>query len=283
MPPLDDVESENRSRCKCARNAHRIAIERWPLEQRSEHERDQCLTAAGYLSWSRADDMKTIAITGASGVVGSRALEHLLAREEVTEVIALGRRALDVQHEKLVSKVVDLQSVDALAGAIPDGTSVAICSLGTTMKKAGSKAAFRAVDYDAVVAFAGAARRKDVQRFVLVSSAGANPHARFFYVKVKGEAEEAIERLGFEQFTVLRPSFLDDEGSRPETRAGERFVLGVSRALFSVIGRQSRYAPIRADVVGRAIARLALDATTERVRKLESDQLHSAGSRNDGD
>ena len=223
-------------------------------------------------------DRKNVVIAGASGVVGTRVLHHLLARDDVG-VTALGRRMLPMQHEKLVSRIVDFRSKAAIASEIPDGTAVAICCLGTTLKQAGSKDAFRAVDHDAVVAFAEAAREKGAERFVLVSSIGANPRARNFYLRTKGETEEALERLGYPQLTVLRPSFIDDEGTRREYRAAERVTLPLARIVFSVFGKTSRYAPVRADVIAKAVVRLALDGTTtERVRIVESEQLHQLGT-----
>jgi uncharacterized protein YbjT (DUF2867 family) len=223
-------------------------------------------------------DRTNVVIAGASGIVGSRALQFLLARDDVGRVVALGRRILPVQHEKLVSKIVDLQDETAMASEIPDGTAVAISSLGTTLKQAGSKEAFRAVDHDAIVAFAEAARKKGAERFVLVSSIGADARARNFYLRTKGETEEALGRLGYPQLTVLRPSFIDDEGTRGEYRTAERLTLPVARMIFSVLGKTSRYAPVRADVIAKAVVRLALDdTTTERVRIVESDQLHALG------
>ena len=224
-------------------------------------------------------DRKNVVIAGASGVVGARALHHLLASDNVTRVVGVGRRLLTLQHEKLISRIVDLRSKTAIASAIPDGNGVAICCLGTTLKRAGSKEAFRAVDYDAVVAFAEAAREKGAQRFVVVSSLGANPRAGNFYLRTKGETEEALARLGYPQLTVLRPSFIDDEGARDEDRPLERLALPIARCVFSIVGRTSRYAPVSADVIGKAIVRLAFDNTTERVRIVESAALHALGER----
>ncbi|MBN1946709.1 MAG: NAD(P)H-binding protein [Bradymonadales bacterium] len=221
--------------------------------------------------------MKTVVIIGASGVVGSRVLAHLLDREEVGRVVALGRRLLDVQHAKLVSKVVDLQNATEMAGEIPDDVAVAICCIGTTRKQAGSKEAFRAIDRDAVVAFGRAGLQKGAQRFLVVSSIGANPRSKNFYLKTKGQAEEALAQLGYPQLTIVRPSFLDDRGARPEFRLGERIALPLARAIFFVVGKKRRYAPIAADVVGKALVRLAFDDATEPVRIVESDQLHAIG------
>jgi uncharacterized protein YbjT (DUF2867 family) len=222
--------------------------------------------------------MRSVVIAGASGVVGARALQHLLARDDVGRVVALGRRPLDVRHEKLVSTVVDLGSAAAIAPEIPEGCAAAVCCLGTTMKKAGSRDAFRAVDRDAVVALGEAARSRGVRRFVVVSSVGASARSASFYLRTKAEAEDGLARLGFPQLTIVRPAFIDDQGARRDVRLGERLALPLARAIFSVAGRTSRYAPVRADVVGRAVARLALDDAAEPIRTVESDALHAIGA-----
>lgn len=221
--------------------------------------------------------MKTVAIAGASGVVGARALHHLLALEDVARVVAVGRRLLPSADARVLSKVVERWSEEAIASELPDGLAVAVCCLGTTMKRAGSKEAFRAVDHDAVVAFGAAALARGARRFLLVSALGASAGSRNFYLRTKGEAEEALVALGYPQLTVLRPSFIDDQGARSEVRVAERLALPLARAAFSVLGRTSRYAPIPADVVAKALVRLAFDETDARVRVLESDRLHGAG------
>jgi uncharacterized protein YbjT (DUF2867 family) len=223
--------------------------------------------------------MNTVVIAGASGVVGARVLHHLLQRDDVGRVIAVGRRILPLQHEKLVSKVVDLQSTAAVAAEILEGTAVAFCCLGTTMRQAGSQDAFRRVDHDAVLAFGKAALERGARRFLLVSSVGARADSANFYQRTKGEVEEALARLGFAQLTILRPSLIDDEGARRDYRAGERLVLPLARLVFAVVGRTRRYAPISADVIATAMVRLAFDNTTDRVRWVESDELHRVAGR----
>jgi uncharacterized protein YbjT (DUF2867 family) len=222
--------------------------------------------------------MKTVAIIGASGVVGSRTTRELLARADVARVIALGRRPAPLQHDRLTSRVVDLQSHAAIAAELPDGVDVAISCIGTTLKKAGSKRAFRAIDHDAVIAFAEAARNRGVRRFLVVSGLGANARSSNFYLRTKGETDDGLSKLGIAHVTIVRPSLIDDDGTRPEARLGERIALPLSRALFSIVGKTHRYAPIRADVIARALVRLAFDDTTERVRIVDSDRLHALGA-----
>jgi uncharacterized protein YbjT (DUF2867 family) len=216
-------------------------------------------------------------IAGASGVVGRCVVPRLLADARVGRVVALGRRALPETHPRLVSAVVDLRKPEALAREIPEQASVAVCCVGTTMKQAGSQAAFRAVDFDAVVAFAEAARRRGVGHCLVVSSIGADARARNFYLRTKGEAEQALGALGFAHLTILRPSMIDDGGTRQEHRTAERLVLPVARALFAVLGRERRYAPIRAETIAAALVRLSFEPGDLRIRIVESDELHRLG------
>lgn len=220
----------------------------------------------------------TVVIAGATGVVGACALRELLARENVRHVTAVGRSAGSVEHEKLASKSVRFDDEPTLRAAIPAGVQAALCCLGTTMKRAGSKEAFRAVDHDAVVAFARAARERGAQRFVMVSSLGADARSRSFYLRVKGETEVALQQLGFTQLTILRPSLIDDQGRRGEFRLAEKTLLPLARAFFSVFSQHSRYAPVPAATIGRAAVGLAFDETAARVRILESEELHRFAS-----
>jgi len=222
--------------------------------------------------------MNTVAIIGHTGVVGSRVAHHLLSRADVGLVVGLGRRPAPLQDERLDFRRVDLQSATAIASRLPDDVTVAISCIGTTLRKAGSQAAFRAVDHDAVLAFAEAAHAKGARRFLLLSSIGARAGSRSFYLRVKGQTEDDLVKLGFGQVTILRPSLIDDEGTRPEQRVGERLALSLGGAFFSLFGKtQHRYAPIAADVIARALVRLAFDETTERGRIVESDRLQELG------
>ena len=188
--------------------------------------------------------MRTVALAGASGLVGGRLLAHLLEHKDVERVVAVVRRPLAVKSDKLEER--------SLGDEMPKDVEDAYCALGTTMKKAGSKEAFLAVDKDAVLAFARACRANGARRFLLVSSLGADPRSMTFYLRVKGEVEEELRGMGFDAVHVLRPSFLD--GERTEARPAERIALRFARALKPVLGK---YGPIEADVVARAMVKLA--------------------------
>jgi uncharacterized protein YbjT (DUF2867 family) len=190
--------------------------------------------------------MSTAWLAGGSGLVGGELLKLLLAEGSVTKIVAVGRRTLPVEHAKLVQAKVDFSapaSFDEL-----DRADIAFSCLGTTIKKAGSQQAFRAVDHDAVLAFAKAAHDKGAAVFVHVSSLGASKRSRQFYRSVKGEIEAALENVGFESLYALRPSLLDAD--RAESRPLERVGLAFARALGPVLGK---YRPTASLAVARTM------------------------------
>lgn len=129
-------------------------------------------------------------------------------------------------------------------------------ALGTTLKRAGSRDAFRAVDFDLVVELARRALEGGAEDCLLVSSLGANPHARIFYSRVKGEAEQAVRALPWRTLSILRPSLLT--GDRNERRSAERLAIIASRLLAPfLVGPLARYRPVAATQVAEAMTRLA--------------------------
>ncbi len=130
------------------------------------------------------------------------------------------------------------------------------CCLGTTMSKAGSKDAFRKVDYDYPLRAAEITHRKGAQQYLLVSAMGADETSYIFYNQVKGEVEAAIAKLGFEAFHVFRPSML--LGERTETRIGEQIGQVVMKGLASLmVGGLKKYQAIPAETVAEAMVHVA--------------------------
>jgi uncharacterized protein YbjT (DUF2867 family) len=187
-------------------------------------------------------------VAGASGLVGRAILQGLLADNDVTAVHTLGRRQLPLTHAKLTQHVVDFKALPALPRA-----GKAFVALGTTIGVAGSQPAFRAVDFDAVIAIARAAKAAGVTRLGVVSAMGANPRSRVFYNRVKGEMEEALSALGFETLVIARPSLLagDRESLGQPGRIGEQLGLAASRWLAPLL--PGNYMPIQASAVARAL------------------------------
>jgi uncharacterized protein YbjT (DUF2867 family) len=146
---------------------------------------------------------RTVALAGATGLVGRLLLEGLLADPSVHSVHVLGRRKPRAAHAKLTCHIVDFSVLSPL----PPVDEVYL-ALGTTIKVAGSQAAFRSVDFDANLSVARAALAAGARRCGLVSAMGADAKSRVFYNRVKGELEEALAQLPFEGLVIARPSLL---------------------------------------------------------------------------
>jgi uncharacterized protein YbjT (DUF2867 family) len=195
-------------------------------------------------------------VAGATGLVGRLLVGELCERVESGTVTALVRHAEGRKEKHFEERVVAFERLDLeLSGRT--ATHV-FCCLGTTMKKAGSEAAFRRVDYDYPLALGRAAQRGGVRRFFLVTALGANPKSSIFYNRVKGEIEEAIEALGIPELHVFRPSLI--LGPRAERRLGERISQSLARPLGALmVGPLARYRAIDATLVARAMANVAFD------------------------
>ncbi|HEY9102336.1 NAD(P)H-binding protein [Chitinimonas sp.] len=187
-------------------------------------------------------------IAGATGLVGKEILDGLLADENVAEVHSLSRRALVIQHPKLVAHIVDFTKLPDLPPA--DEVYLAI---GTTIKTAGSQSAFRAIDFDTNLAVAKAAHAAGVKKVGLVSAMGANSGSAIFYSRVKGDLEAALAKMPFEGLVIARPSMLvGDRGAVGQPiRPGERWAALLGNVLGFLI--PSNYKPIEAVAVARAL------------------------------
>ena len=182
--------------------------------------------------------MKTLLLVGSTGLVGREVLKLALASPEVAQVVAPTRRRLE-PHAKLVAPMVDF---DRLPGLEPWWQADAvICTLGTTIKAAGSQEAFRQVDYGYPMAVARLARQHGTPTFVLNSALGADAGSRIFYNRVKGEVEHGLRTLGFPALVIARPGLI--AGSREEFRPGERIMVPILSALGVLLPRAWRINP----------------------------------------
>lgn len=203
-------------------------------------------------------------LVGATGLVGGECLRALGRDDAYDPVVVLTRRPLPVGAlpAKVVQHVVAFDHLGAQADRVR-GDHV-FCALGTTMKKAGSKEAFRRVDFEYPYEVARIALRNGARHFSLVSSLGANPDSRVFYSRVKGELEEALRGLGYTSLSILRPSVIG--GSRQERRPAE----ALGRLLLSLAPRQLR--TVAAADIARAMVALAR-AEQPGVRVVESAEI----------
>lgn len=210
------------------------------------------MTLASAVPDARAESSSSLApsawLAGATGLVGQELLQRLLADPRYGQVHAIGRRAPPLQHERLRAHGVDFTRLPALPPARD-----AYIALGTTIKVAGSQAAFRAVDLDAVLAVARAARQAGVSRLGVVSAMDANAQSWVFYNRVKGEMEAGLAGLGFETLVIARPSLLlgSRSGLAQPPRFGEHALQWGMRALRPLI--PADYRAIHAQDVARAL------------------------------
>lgn len=206
----------------------------------------------------------TVLLAGATGLVGQQLLSLLVGRSDGPRVLAPVRRELALRAPSLVTVVSDFAPAgdaaltERLRREAPS-IDAYVCCLGTTIKKAGSREAFLAVDRDLVLRLAAIARDLGARQAILVSSVGASAQSGNFYLRVKGEAERAIAEMGFDRVDVLRPGLL--LGERDESRPGE----SIARALTPLTnpllrGPLRRFRGIAArDVAAAAAALLGRD------------------------
>lgn len=185
---------------------------------------------------------KSILILGATGLVGSNCLSRFLADDYFAPVVTLTRTPLDAgasgpNHQNYV---IDFDQPETYREKV--AADMVVCTLGTTLKKAGSRENFRQVDLHYPLALSRAAHAAGAEHFLLVSAKGASVNSRFFYNRVKGELEAAVMEIGYKHLSIFRPSLL--KGDRREFRAGEEFGNVVAAALSFAIPRQWKPTPV---------------------------------------
>lgn len=189
-------------------------------------------------------------LAGATGLVGGHLLDCLLDAPDYSRVFALTRRPLGREHPKLANRIVIFpRMAEQLKGLAAQD---AFCCIGTTIKEAGSQEAFRAVDVEAVLQFARAARAAQATRFVVVSAARADAESKNFYLRTKGEMEDAVAQLGFASVDIVQPGLLLGE------RKGGRFLEDLAKLVAPLYGpllagKFEALRPIPATTVARAM------------------------------
>ncbi|GAB7219687.1 NAD(P)H-binding protein [Vibrio comitans] len=213
----------------------------------------------------------SIVIAGATGLVGRETLESLLRDVRVEQVISLSRREIEMEHSRLQQWITaDLSMPESPQMNVQP--SVGIITLGTTLKKAGSKENLRAIDVDLVVNTATKMKKMGVERLYVVSCLGANTKAMSHYLRCKGDMEAQIEALGFTGITFLQPGPL--AGDRDEKRSDEKLLQGVMKLVNPLmVGKLKNYMPIEANVVASAINKLVFMSEESRVSRITSQKM----------
>ena len=213
--------------------------------------------------------MKTAFLVGATGLVGGLVLEQLLADTYFEKVIVLTRKSLGKSNAKLKEVLVDFNKLDDYATEIK--ADAVFCCLGTTIKVAGSKEAFKKVDFEYPFKIAQLAKQNGTSTYLLITALGASKNSMIFYNQVKGELEDEVSKLNFDSFHILQPSLII--GERTESRTGE----GIAQKLAPVfdalmIGGLKKYKSITAVQIAKAMVHYS-KLNDKGIFKHESDEL----------
>ena len=199
--------------------------------------------------------MRTAIVAGASGLVGKELVQKLINSDQYRLIYILSRKKSGLVNDKIRELVIDFDKMDQLKFAEP--VDDAFCTLGTTMKQAGSKDNFKKVDFEYIVALANLAKHAGASTFLVVSAMGANSKSAVFYNKVKGMTEDALKVIGFNQLIILRPSLL--LGDRPDKRFAER-LSGFLMKVFNFL-IPDNYKAIEAKKVADCMVKMTLKST----------------------
>jgi uncharacterized protein YbjT (DUF2867 family) len=211
---------------------------------------------------------KTANVIGATGLIGRHITRRLLEDERYDVVRVFVRRGLGLSDPKLDERIVDFNHLADWSSSL-EGDEL-YSAMGTTRRQAGSKERQHQIDYTYQWEAAEAAAKNGVARYSLVSSAGADAGSKAFYMRTKGELDQAVGELDFDQVTIFRPSLLVGERERP--RPGERFAELALKAVCWLPGLR-KYRAIQGDVVAAAMIAAANEEREEKVRVVTLDEI----------
>ena len=218
--------------------------------------------------------MKTALIIGSTGLIGSELLNLLLDSNDYLKVITFVKRDTGIKHPKLTQHIIDFDKPETYKELIVGDDF--FCTIGTTIKKAGSKEAFRKVDFGYPKQFAAFALQNKVKNYLIISSLGANAKSGNFYLKTKGEIQDFLKDCDFESVAVLQPSLL--LGNRTEFRLGEKVGAFFMKTLsFLFVGNLKKYKPIESKTVAKALLKIA-QTNNKGFKIYESDAIQKIGN-----
>jgi uncharacterized protein YbjT (DUF2867 family) len=218
--------------------------------------------------------VKTALIIGSTGLIGSQLLNFLLDSNDYLKVITFVKRDTGIKHPKLTQHIINFDKPETYKDLVVGDDF--FCTIGTTIKKAGSKEAFRKVDFEYPRQFAAFALQNKVKQFLTISSLGADAKSGNFYLKTKGEIQDFLKDCNFESVAVLQPSLL--LGNRTEFRLGEKVGAFFMKTLsFLFLGNLKKYKPIEGKTVAKALLKIA-QRNNEGFKIYESDAIQEIGN-----
>jgi uncharacterized protein YbjT (DUF2867 family) len=205
---------------------------------------------------------RSVLVVGATGLVGAEVVKQLAADASVSRVVVVARRVPEGLPAKVEAHAVDFDRIEEHESLF--AVDQIVCALGTTIKQAGSQAAFRRVDFEYPLTVARLGHRHGARHFLLVSALGANSESGIFYNRVKGELEDRLRSLGYRSVTIARPSLL--LGKRKEFRFFERLGMVIGELI------PGRWRPVHAEAVAKSLVMAArIDAPGLHV--IESEEI----------
>jgi len=198
--------------------------------------------------------LKTALVIGSTGLIGTELLKIILESPEYSQVVTFVKRDSGIHHSKLKQHLIDFDQPETYKNLVAGDDF--FCTIGTTIKNAGSQNAFRQVDYEYPRQFASFAMQNKVKKFLIISSLNANAKSSNFYLKTKGDIQDFLKNCEFESVAVLQPSLL--LGNRAEFRFGEKVGAFFMRT-FSFIfqGNLKKYKAIEGKTVAKAMFKIA--------------------------
>lgn len=215
--------------------------------------------------------MKTAIVIGATGLVGNQITQKLLGDDRYAKVKVFVRRSLNLNHSKLEEHIVDYDKIESWKNKLTGDELYS--ALGTTIKKAGSKETQYKIDFTYQYEAAKAASENGVKKYLLVSSAGANSKSSNFYLQMKGNLDDKIQHLNYEQIYIFRPSIL--VGERSEKRFGESLGIKIAGTITKIIPALKKYRPIEASKVAEAMIKSANQNLSDKIRIYQPEEIFS--------
>ncbi|HTA77676.1 MAG TPA: NAD(P)H-binding protein [bacterium] len=204
---------------------------------------------------------KKAIVVGATGLIGGFCLQELLKNSQYSQVTALVRNPLNLKHPKLKQLVVDFDRLDKVAKQLK--ANDIFCCLGTTRHKSPTPEAYRKIEFEYAFKIARLTLQNKAEKFLTVSSVGADPGSSAFYLQTKGEVEEVLSALPFKAVHLFRPSFILGENDRKERRPSEAFLEMIFKPLaFLFVGPLHKYKPL----MGKAIAQAMVKAANNKLK-----------------